>query len=122
MTKSAASVFTVIKLLLLPQGNIFTPVCDSVHSRVSVPACTTGHMTRGVSVLGGLCPGGTLSRGSLSRGASLSGDLCPGGMGSLSRGVSVRETPPYGKERAVCILLKCIRVENNFVNYFKKLK
>ena len=35
----------------LRQGNVFTPVCDSVHRRgVSVPACTTGHMTRGVSV------------------------------------------------------------------------
>ena len=39
----------------LRQGNVFTPVCDSVHrgGGVSVPACTTGHMTRGVSVLGG---------------------------------------------------------------------
>ena len=39
-------------------------------------------MTRGVSVRGeGLCPGGSLSRE------------------SLSGGVSVRETPPYGNER-----------------------
>ena len=74
--------------------------------RVSVPACTTGHMTRGVSVQeglclggsvwGGLCPGvsvqgvsvqGSLSRGSLSRG-SLSGVSVQGSLsrGSLSRG------------------------------------
>ena len=39
---------------------------------------------------------------------SVWGDLCPGG--SLSRRVSVRETPPYGKERAVRILLECILV------------
>ena len=50
----------------LRQGNVFTPVCHSVHRGISVPACTTGHMTRGaVSV-----------------------------QGSLSGGVSVRETPP----------------------------
>ena len=65
----------------LGQGNVFTPVCDSVH--------------RGVFVQGGLCPGGGVfvhgGRG-----------LCPGGEGSLSRGrglcpgggVFVRETPP----------------------------
>ena len=32
--------------------------------------------------------------------------LWPGGRS----GVSVRETPPYGKERVVCILLECILV------------
>ena len=68
---------------------------------VSVPACTTGHMTRGVSVWGvfvwvGLGPGGSL------------GGLCPGG--SLW-GRSVREEdPPYGIERAIRILLECILV------------
>ena len=46
---------------------------------VSVPACTTGHMT-----VGGLCPGG------------LSMGVCPGDGGSLSKGglcpgVSVKE-------------------------------
>ena len=48
------------------QGNVFTPVCHSVHGGVSVPVCTTGHMIGG----------------SLSRGVSVQG-------GSLSRGVSV---------------------------------
>ena len=51
---------------------------------VSVPACTTGHMTKGVSVWGvfvwGLCLGGSWSRESLSRGIS---------WGSLSREVSL---------------------------------
>ena len=56
---------------------------------VSVPACTTGHITWGLSrevsvqgglCLGGLCPGG-VCWGSLSKGVSIKG------------GVSVRETP-----------------------------
>ena len=41
--------------LCLPQlrGDVFTGVRDSVHREgVSVPACITGHMTRGVSVQG----------------------------------------------------------------------
>ena len=61
---------------------------------------------------------GSLSRGCLSRGLCLEG-LCPGGSlsggflsrGCLSRGVSVKgDSPPYGKERMVCILLECILV------------
>ena len=52
----------------LREGNVFTPVCDSVH--------------RGSSIQGGLCLGWSLSKGGEG--------LCPGG--SLSRGVSVRET------------------------------
>ena len=79
-----------------------------------------GSLSRGISVQGGLCPRGSLSWGD---GWSLSGDLCPGVSlhrhlsqwdlclgGSLSREVSVRENPPYGKERAVHILLECIFV------------
>ena len=69
----------------LGQGNVFTPVCDSVHRGVSVPACTTGHMTGGQ---GGLCSGGSLSRGPLSRGVSVQGGLCPGG--DSVQGVSVQ--------------------------------
>ena len=73
---------------------------------VSVLACTTGHMTRGVCP-GGLCPGGvSVQAGSLSRGVSVQGvsvrgslsggGLCLGGLclGGPVRGeFSVRETP-----------------------------
>ena len=91
----------------LGQDNVFTPVCHSVHREgVSVPACTTGQMTRevsvqvgslsGVSVQGvsvqvgflsrGVCLGGSLSRVSLCGGVSVQGwGLCPG-VGSLSKG------------------------------------
>ena len=60
-----------------------------------------------LSVHGGcLCPGGGVSvkGGSLSRGGSLSG-------GSLPR-EPLSGRPPYGKERAVRILLDCILVPN----------
>ena len=60
----------------------------------------------GVSVRGDFCPGGLCP-----------GDLCPGGLcpGGLYLGVSVQwgslsRRPPYGKERAVRILLECILV------------
>ena len=42
----------------LREGNVFTPVCDSVHRG-------------GVSVQGGSLSGGSLSRGSLSGGLSV---------------------------------------------------
>ena len=89
----------------LRQGNIFTPVCQSVHKGVSVPACPTGHMTRGslfgglclggglcpgvVSVQRGLCPGGFLSKGLSVQGVSVQGGLCPRG-GLCPGGVSVQ--------------------------------
>ena len=63
---------------------MFSQECvkNSVHRGVSVPACTTGHMTRVLSLsMGCFCPWGSLSRG-----------------GSLSGG-----TPPYGNEWVVCI-------------------
>ena len=94
------------------EGYVFTPVCQSFCSRggsLFAPQVTwPGVLSRGVSiwevsafgvsvpgglcpggevsVQGDLCPGGSLSGGSLSRRRSLSG-------GSLSRGVSVKETP-----------------------------
>ena len=104
---------------------MFSQTCvkNSVHRRwgVSVPACTTGHITRGRgslsrgSLSGGLCPGGSLSGGFSVPGVSVRGSLSGGG-GSLSRGVSVRETSPdrdppsYGNKRVVCILLEYILV------------
>ena len=58
---------------------------------VSIPAYTTGHMTRGC-----------LSRGCLSRGVSVQGGLC---LGDLCLGGLCQEDPPYGNERVVCILV-----------------
>ena len=124
----------------LRQGNVFTPVCHSVHRGgwVSVPACTPGHMTGGGVLsggsltaglcLGGLCPGRSLFRGlcpvhlcpggSLSRrvsvqeGLYLEGYLSRGVSvwGVSSRGVSVRETAPYGNGRTARILLELILI------------
>ena len=69
----------------LGQGNAFTPVYDSVHRGVSVPAYITDHIT-----------GGSLSRGSLSR----------------RRRPPQTEIPPspQGNERPVRILPECILV------------
>ena len=79
-------------------------VSHSVHrGGGSVPACATGHMTRGslsggvsvqrgVSIQEGLYPDGSLSRG------------CPF-LGGLCQGES-----PYGNKWVVCILLECILV------------
>ena len=86
----------------------FLPPANEVAGRLCFQRCFSVH--RGVLSLCpvGLCPGvgasvqGVSVRGSLSRG-SLSGGLCPAGS------LSVR--PPYGNERAVHILLKCILVE-----------
>ena len=67
------------------EGNVFTPVCDSVHKRaVSVQGCLCTGVGWGVSVWGGVCPGGLSSEGSLSGGFSVQEGLCPGG--SLSGG------------------------------------
>ena len=62
--------------------------------------------------MGGLCPGGSLSRGvcpggSQSWGVSVQGDLCPGV--SVQGGLCHRD-PPYGNERVVHILLERILV------------
>ena len=70
-----------------------TPVCDSVHSHVSVQ----GGLCPGDCVHGSLCPGGgSLSRRGVSvQGVSVQGGLCPGGLcpgGSLSRGLCPGES------------------------------
>ena len=125
------------------QGNVFMPVCDSVHRGGLVSQhATTGRLTRGVSVQGCLNLGGLCMR------VSVSGSLCPGGslckgslvQGSLSpaesqsRGVSVqvvsvqgslcpggllgrhplRQRPPYSNKLAVRILLECILLVKKF--------
>ena len=81
----------------LGQGNVFTPLCHSVHRGDLCPSIHHRSHDQG-----GLCPGGSLPRGSLSRRGQ-----------SLSRGVSSRETPP-SNEWAVRILLECILVVKNF--------
>ena len=59
---------------------------------VSVPACATSHMTRDVSLQGGLCPGGSLSQGI-----------------SVWRGVSVQRVPVWGVSvQGVSVLGICL--------------
>ena len=63
----------------LRQGNVFTPVCDSVH--------------RGrVSVQGGLFPGGV----SVQEGVSVQGDLCLGGLCLCPGGLCLEGLCPGG--------------------------
>ena len=64
----------VWKSILSLPGNVFTPVCGFVHSGVPVLGglCPGGSLSRGISVQEGLCQGKSQSRGSLSR-VSLSG-------------------------------------------------
>ena len=84
-------IFTVFTARELRQGNVFTPVSDSVHRGISVQGASVwrvsvqGASVWRVSVQGSLCPDVSLSRG-----VSVQGDLCPQ-VGSLSRGgVSVQ--------------------------------
>ena len=83
------------------ESNVFTGVCLSMGGSLS----SGGSLSKGgVSVQGGLCLGGSLS------GYIHWGVLCPGWVsvqGGLCQG-----TPPYSKERAVCILLECILVKD----------
>ena len=99
------------------KGNVFTPVCNSVHIRdgVSVPACTTGHMTRRGSLTRGVSVErfsvlGSLSKGGLCLGGvSVQRQVCPGSLClgvSVQGGFSLRETPSYGSEQAVRTLLE----------------
>ena len=141
----------------LGQGNVFTPVCHSLHGEGGVNSmhhrshdhwgflAQMGSLSRGSLSRRCLCPEGSLSRGvslsrvSLSRGSlprrvSVQEGLCPGGSlprrgsvqgglyagRSLPRGISVQgdpqtETPLYGNEWAVYILLEYILVSNIYV-------
>ena len=88
----------------------------SQHAQVTSPGGSLS--SAGVSVQE---EGGSLSRGVSVWWVSVQGELYPGGLcprglcpregwGSLPEGVSVRETAPYGNERAVRILLEGILV------------
>ena len=103
----------------LREGNVFTPVYDSVHKGVSVQGgfLSRGSLSRGGSLsTGGLCLGGGVVQGvsvqgvSLQRGVSVQGFLCPEGGWVSVRGGLCQRDPLYGKERAVRILLECILV------------
>ena len=85
------AVFTTRKRSL-GQGNVFTPVCHSVHGRevlVGLPACITGRMTS---------MGGSAYRG-----------VCIGG--GAYRGVGQTPLELELEKRAVRILLECFLVE-----------
>ena len=85
------SVLSLPPATKLREGYVFTCVCDSVRGGggISVPACTTGHMTRGVSVWGVSVWGFLVSvQGVSVSGVSLSGGSLSGG--SLSEGFSVQ--------------------------------
>ena len=99
----------------LREGNVFTPVCDSVHGEkggnVFTPVCDSVH--GGVlSIQGGICSGGVcVQRGSLSRGLCPEPGLCPAGRGVSVQGVSVQgvchgDALHTVEERAVRILLE----------------
>ena len=71
------------------EGNIFTPVCHSVHRRGGLCLGRRGSLPRA----GGLCPGwrgvSVQGGGSLSRGSSVEGGICQGGVlypGGLCQG------------------------------------
>ena len=106
---------------------IFLQACvsHSVHRwglcMMSYPVWLPGLMF----LLGGLCPGGLCPRGvsvqegSQSRGVSVQGVSV---WGSLSEGSPPRtETPLYGEEWAVCILLECFSVRIAFAWFLRKV-
>ena len=74
----------------LRQGNVFTPVCDSVHRKGLCPwrrGWFLSHGAGAVSVQGGVCVqeglclgGGGVRPGGLCQGVSVQGYLCPGGL------------------------------------------
>ena len=119
------------------QGNVFILVCHSVHRGGGLcPRMHHRSHDSGISVQGGSLSRGSLYRGSLyrgslsrrisvqSRGALSRGGLCPG---VSVQGVSVREipqteTPLYGHEWAVCILLECILVKKSFSQTFHNIR
>ena len=90
-----------LHLITAREGNVFTDLCLSIRGGGWGLGLCPGGLSWGSLSKGVLCPGGSLSRGSVGRG------------GSLSRG-SLSQRPPYGKERAVRILLEGILVFNNF--------
>ena len=90
----------------LPRG-IYVQRVLCLGGSLSRGVSVRGISIQGISVQGVLCLGGSLSRGVCLVGFC-PGGLCPGSF--LSRGSLSKETPLYGKERAVLILLECMLV------------
>ena len=108
-------IFTWFEQTKLREGNVFTPVCDSVHR---------GSLFRGFSVQGGLCPGVSLSRGVSVQWVSVQGwqGVSVWGGGVLSRRDLCHGDPPgMMEERTVRILLECILVSKMFIHKMKVL-
>ena len=85
------------------ESNVFTYVCLFTGRGVSCPLSW-----QGVSVQGGLCPGGSLSRG-----ASVQGGLCPWGRVSVRGDLCHRHL----WHMAECILLECIRFSKGYKSF-----
>ena len=95
-------ILLTVQALFLPPAN---EVCDGY---VFTDVCFFTGWGGGL----GLCPWGSpFKGGSPSRGVSVQGALCPEGL-YAGRGVcpGETETSSYGNERAVRILLECIRL------------
>ena len=100
----------IIRKRSLGQGNVFAPVCRSVHREgVGFPACVTGHKTggsasRGISIQGGLPPEGVRLQGGLPPGGSVSiggeallrRDLLPGLSDTTGYSQQAGRTHPAG--------------------------
>ena len=106
------------------QGNVFAPLRHSVHRGGEALSEHASQVTwQGGLCLGALCLGASVWGGGLCPGGSLSGGVSVhGGRVSLSRGVSVKETPLCSHERAARILPKCILVWQMFAGNCMKMK
>ena len=113
----------------LRQGNIFAPVCHSVHGGLYMAggACVVGSVWQGACQGGGMCGrghvcgrGGVCGRGHAWLGTCVAGGACM----ARGRACHAHPLPPLPRqilrlrytvnERAVRILLECILVNSTF--------
>ena len=104
-TKFAKVMFTQVSVCPRGGGSRSLSRRGQLRPGVCVQAvlCPGGSRSNEVSVQGGLCRGG----GGCVQGVLCLGGLCPGG--SLSRILTNRPRPPYSNEMVVGILLECSR-------------
>ena len=95
MNSPSMTALVTVRKRSLGQGNVFTPVCDSVREGGSLSQHAPMHH-RSHDGGGGLCRGGVCPRGSLSGGFLL--------------GRPDNRDPRYGNKWVVHILLECILV------------